>query len=186
MSTPKTFGPLHLVAGNPYPLPVASEAPIIGRALCQSLIWASSYHHAFKLHRTSSGLFVGRSEYQNGRPSRDRDSRGYLNAVLAQPTAPVIWDPKRRLLGIPTTDEQASVGELLIRLFARAEAAGLWLAFEYLPWIEEHLRYRLRLRVRLGGATTDRDFFLHGRSMEAMLIAGLRFFDTGPAPYPGP
>ena len=185
MSISKTFGPLHL-AGNAYPLPPVSEAPIIGRVLCQSLIWASSYHHALKLHRTNTGLFVGRSEYQSGRPSRGRDSRGYLSAALAQPTAPVIWDPKRRLLGIPTTDEQAAVGELLIRLFARAEVAGLWLAFEYLPWIEEHLRYRLRLRVWPKDAPSDRDFFLHGRSMEALLIAGLRFFDAGPAPHPGP
>ena len=185
MSTTKTFGPLHL-ASNSHPLPAASEAPFIGRVLCQSLIWASSYHLAFKLHRTNSGLFMGRSEHQNGRPSRDRDLRGALWLALSQPTAPVIWDPQRRLLGIPTTDEQTAVGELLIRLFARAEAAGLWLAFEYLPWIEAHLRYRLRLRVRFGGAPTDRDFFLHGRSMEALLIAGLRFFDAGPAPHPGP
>ena len=100
--------------------------------------------------------------------------------VLASPRTSILDDRMRPLFGVPLVDEQPLVGELLIRLYERAESADVWVAFEYLPWIEVHLRYRLRLGVR----QTHPDFFIHGSSAEKLLIAGLSFFAARPTTHP--
>jgi hypothetical protein len=183
MSTTKTFGHQHLTP-VPTPLPSVSESAAVGRALCESLCRSAKYRHALRLHRIGNGLFATRFEYQSGYPESTKDRVGPLSEVLSRTTAPFLDDRVRRVFGIPMVAEQPLVGELLIRLYERAEAPDIWVAFEYLPWIEEHLRYRLRLRCQRDGITTDRDFFIHARSAEAALLAGLHFFATSPQAHP--
>ena len=183
MPTLKTYGPLRL-SPTALPLPSLAAASAIGRGLCENLRRATARRKAIKLVRWDSGVFSVRSEYQNGWLESRRGS-GDLAADLSRPAAAPLSDASRRLFGIPTAAQEPLIGELLIRLFAAAQIHDIWIAFEYLPWIEEHLRYRLRLRVRYdGAATADRDFFIHGRSAEAALIAGLHFFAASPQAYP--
>ena len=185
MPTLKTYGPLHLSPTAP-PLPSLAAVPAIGLGLCENLRRAAARNRALKLVRWRSGVFsIHSDERQNGWTDRGHDPVGDLAAVLSRPTAAPLSDASRQLVGIPTAAQEPLIGELLIRLFTAAQIHDIWIAFEYLPWIEEHLCYRLRLRVRYDdAATADRDFFIHGRSAEAALIAGLHFFAASPQAYP--
>jgi hypothetical protein len=183
MPTTKTFARQYLTPGAA-PLPPVSEAATVGRALVESLCRAAGYRHALRLNRIGNGLFGVRFYYQNGGPETARDRAGGLAEVLASPRTSILNDRMRPLFGIPQIIEQPLVGELLIRLYERAESADVWVAFEYLPWIETHLRYRLRLGVRHSGLTIHPDFFIHGSSPEKLLIAGLAFFASQPTARP--
>jgi hypothetical protein len=136
------------------------------------------------LHRIGNGLFAARFEYQNGYPETSADRVGPLTRVLAIPVAPFVYDLARSRFGIPTLDEQPVIGELLIRLYGAVEIPDIWMAFEYVPWIEERLRYRLRLRVVRSDKMAAPDFFIHARSAEALLVTGLQFFAASPPPHP--
>jgi hypothetical protein len=183
MPTTKTFARQYLTA-LAAPLPPLSEAATVGRALCESLSRAAGYRHTLRLNRIGNGLFAVRFYYQNGSPETARDRAGGLAEVLASPRTSILDDRMRPLFGVPLIAEQPLVGELLIRLYERAESADIWVAFEYLPWIEAHLCYRLRLGVRHIGTTTHPDFFIHGSSAEKLLIAGLSFFASRPTVRP--
>ena len=165
------------------PLPPVSEAAIVGRTLCESLCLSAHHRHALRLHRIGNGLFAARLAYQSGYPENTKDRVGSLSEALSRPTAAFLSDALRRRGGIPTLAEQPLVGELLIRLYERAAIPDIWVAFEYLPWIEEHLRYRLRLRIHPNGGISDRGFFIHGSSAERLLITGLSFFATSPVAH---
>ena len=179
MPTTKTFARQYLTPVAA-PLPPVSEAATVGRALCESLSRATGYRHALRLNRIGNGLFGIRFYYQNGYLETAKDRVGGLAEVLASPRTSILDDRMRPLFGVPQLAEQPLVGELLIRLYERAESADVWVAFEYLPWIEAHLRYRLRLGVR----QTHPDFFIHGSSAEKLLIAGLSFFAARPTTHP--
>ena len=183
MPTTKTFARQYLTPVAA-PLPPVSEAATVGRALVESLSRSAHQRRSLRLHRLGGGRFETRFENQRGY-SKTLDHRiGALAEVLSNPSALSLDDRVRRLLGIPLRAEQPLVGELLIRLYEQAASLDLWLAFEYLPWSEAPLRYRLRLQRWDEGIIADRDFFIHARTAEALLIAGLSFLATRPVTHP--
>ena len=159
-------------------LPPEAHARLIGEALVKSLYVSNGQHRSLDLERISDGSFVGRACARTIYKPAWREQRGSLIAALeASPSDAPSWS-ERLYLGFPALGaETATAGALLIRLFGAAERADAYAAFEYTPWAQPHLRYRLRYAITTPGGS-DEFRFLHGPTALDLLARAAAFFSA--------
>jgi hypothetical protein len=141
----------------------------------------NEHHRWLELERRLNGDFA-RSSWPRGtyagtaRSSREQTG-SLAAALLAAPSDSPSWSA-RLYLGIPALgDETATVGALLIRLFAAAEQANVAVSLEYIPWAPRHLRYRLRYAVA-PTMRLENYRFLHGPDALTLLLKAVTFLSS--------
>jgi hypothetical protein len=162
-------------------------APEVGLALVNSLCLclATYQHRHLELHRLWNGDFVRRT-YTRGTfvqtvMSRRERVGPLLDALDAAPNFGTSVN-ERRYSGIPQLGPETDLaGALLIRLFETAERVKADVYFEYTPWAQKPLRYRLRYVLTPSSPGPDYFRFLHGPNAQAMLLQAITFLISADA-----